>query len=214
MSDENLEWTLLGGDLPGELEPRGVSWVGSLWYTTREERLRLGLSGLLSTFSYHPGAEFDLGAGQTNVGYAIASIQYNTEDWTLTSEYSRLPLRWQDYGEFFPYRKSAGEGYYLQGAYRVRPGLELTLRYEEGFADREGRNGERASLLSGGAIPPFDFYAKVSTLGVRWDINRYVMVRADYQRHQGTYTLAIRENDPAALVRDWDLFALQIAVRF
>jgi hypothetical protein len=40
------------------------------------------------------------------------------------------------------------------------------------------------------------------------------MLRADYQRHQGTYSLTPRENAPGDLVPDWDLFAVQIAVRF
>ncbi len=30
----------------------------------------------------------------------------------------------------------------------------------------------------------------------------------------GTFALSIRENDPADLTKDWDLFAVQIAVRF
>jgi hypothetical protein len=29
VTDENLEWVFLGDDLPGKLNPRGVSWVGS-----------------------------------------------------------------------------------------------------------------------------------------------------------------------------------------
>ncbi len=212
--DENLEWTFLGGNFPGKYAPRGVGWVGSLWYSTLRERLRLGLSGISIVLDYRPGAALDLGAGQTTINYLILSAQYNTEHWTLTSEYSRLPLEWQDFGVDFPYRKTAGEGYYLQGAYRLRPGLELMLRYEEGYTDRTDRSGARASAMLGGTVPPSDYYAKIWTLGVRWDLNTHVMLSADYEHHQGTYTLSARENDPAALVKDWDLFALQLAVRF
>ncbi|WP_295433619.1 TonB-dependent receptor [uncultured Thiodictyon sp.] len=212
--DENLEWAFLGDDLPGKFIPRGVAWVGSLWYSAFQERLRLGLSGFTSVLGYRPGVGLDLGAGETAINYLILSAQYNTEHWTLTSEYSRLPLEWQDYGVDFPYRKTSGEGYYLQGAYRVRPGLELMLRYEEGFTDRKDRDGTRASASLGGAVPPSDYFAKIWSLGVRWDLNPHVMLRAQYERHQGTYTIAARENDPATLVEDWDLFALQLAVRF
>jgi hypothetical protein len=45
-------------------------------------------------------------------------------------------------------------------------------------------------------------------------MNRYLMLRAQYTRNNGTYSLSVRENDPAGLVKDWDLFALQVAVRF
>ncbi|HYN79593.1 MAG TPA: hypothetical protein VES73_17565 [Lamprocystis sp. (in: g-proteobacteria)] len=212
--DDNLEWVLLGDNLSGNLLSRGVSWVGSLWYATPGERWRLGLSVLRSSFNYQPGADPDLGAGQADATVSIASAQYNTERWTLSAEFSRLPLFWRDFGDAFPFRTSAGEAYYLQGAYRLRPDLELTLRYESGVNDRQDRDGTRASAALNGVGPPFDFYARTWTLGVRWDLGPHLMLRADYQRHQGTYTLSVRENDPAGLVPDWDLFALQIAVRF
>ncbi|WP_295447187.1 TonB-dependent receptor [uncultured Thiodictyon sp.] len=213
--DENVEWVFLGANYPGKFVPHGLTWVGNLWYSAFHERLRLGLSGITSTLGYRPGQSApDLDAGQMQISDLILSAQYNAEHWTLTSEYSRLPLEWRGFGAYFPYRKSTGEGYYLQGTYRVLPTVDLVLRYEEGFADRRDRNGVQASAALGGLIPPSDYFAKIWTFGVRWDINPQVMLRADYARHQGTYTISTRENDPAALAKDWDLFALQIAVRF
>jgi hypothetical protein len=212
--DQNVEWTLLGDDFGGRMRPRGVSWVGSLWYASPQERLRLGLSGVVQSFSYQPAPVADFEAGRMVVRYLILSAQYNTEHWTLSSEYGRLPLKYQNFGEFFPYRTLHGVGYYLQGTYRLRPTVGLVLRYEEGFADRKDQDGTNASALLGGAVPPYDYFAKIWTLGVRWDLNPNLMLRLDYERHQGTYSLATRENDPAGLVKDWDLVALQLAVRF
>jgi hypothetical protein len=41
------------------------------------------------------------------------------------------------------------------------------------------------------------------------------MLRADYQRHIGTFDLSIRENpDPEQLRKHWDLIAIEIALRF
>jgi hypothetical protein len=89
------------------------------------------------------------------------------------------------------------------------------LRYEEGFADRNDRSGKQASALTGGITPPFDFYSKIFTAGVRWDILPNLMLRVEYQHHQGTFHLSIRENpDPSQLVESWDLFAASISVRF
>jgi hypothetical protein len=68
---------------------------------------------------------------------------------------------------------------------------------------------------SGGFFPPFANYSKIWTTGIRWDINQHVMVRAEYQMNDGTFVLSNRENPiPGDLVRNWDLFALQLAVRF
>lgn len=213
--DDNVEWAYLGGDYDGDLEPDGITWIGSLWYTTADERLKAGVSGASSAMQFAPGASSVLDRGQIDYLYWIASLQYNAEDFTLSAEYSRLPLEWRDFGPYFPFNKQTTEGYYFQGAYRIFPELEFTLRYEEGFADRRDRDGRRGSELTGGMTPPFDFYTKIFTAGLRWDVFPNLMLRAEYQRHQGTFALSIRENpDPSALVEDFDVFALSVSVRF
>ncbi len=213
--DENVEWAYLGDDFDGKLEAEGTSWVASLWYTTQTEDIKLGLSGFVSTMAFDPGANSVLGAGSIDFLDWIASFQYNAQDWTLSAEYSRVPLKWKDFGPFFPFHEETIEGYYLQGAYRLHANLELMLRYEEDFADRKDRDGSRSSALTGGITPPFDFYSKIWTLGMRWDINPSLMFRVEYQRHQGTFALSIRENpDPNALEEDWNVFAASISIRF
>jgi hypothetical protein len=89
------------------------------------------------------------------------------------------------------------------------------LRYEEGFADRNDRDGTRSSALTGGYTPPFDYYSRAFTLGLRWDIFPNLMLRVEYQRQHGTYALSFRENpDPNDLVENWNAFAASISVRF
>jgi hypothetical protein len=213
--DDNVEWTVLGADFDGALEPGKAALIGSLWYTTPDERLKGGLSGVTTSMRFDPKPGSALSRGSVEFFYWIASLQYNSEQLTLSAEYSRVPTEWESFGPYFPFSQQTAEGYYLQGAYRVLPELELMMRYEEGYADRDDRDGETASALTGGFTPPFDFYSKVFTAGLRWDILPNLMVRAEYQRHQGTYALSIRENpDPSQLVEDWDVFAASISVRF
>lgn len=213
--DENVEWTFLGSDFPGDLDSGQANKIVSLWYYTADERLRVGLSGLKSSLRFKPDAYSFLDSGDIDVFYGIASLQYNTEDFTLSAEYARIPIDWRNLGPYFPLDQAESEGYYVQGAYRVLPRVELMLRYEEGFADRNDRSGARASALTGGLIPPSDFYARAWTLGLRWDILPNLMFRLEYQRQQGTYSLSFRENpDPSQLVEDWDAFAASISVRF
>ena len=215
VTDENLEWVFLGDDGPGKLGPHGLSLIGSLWYSTPNEQLRLGVSGVDTTLSYDAGGLEDIHAsGKTHITYGILSAQYNTEDWTFSSEYARLPMQYRDYGPYMPYGDLDGEGYYFQAAYRFRPDLEGLLRYEEGFTDRGSRDGQSLSDRTGGYVPPFDFYSHAWTAGLTWNPHAHVMLRAQYSRSTGTYSLSVRENDPADLIKDWDLFALQIAVRF
>lgn len=213
--DENVEWAFLGNDLEGSMESHGKTLVGSLWYETQDGAFKAGLSGAGSSLRFNAGEQSHLAAGDIDFNYWIGSLQYNTEDFTVSAEYGRLPLEWAGFGPYWPFTKQTTEGYYLQGAYRILPQLELMARYEEGFADRNDRGGKRLSALTAGATPPFDFRSEILTAGVRWDILPNLMLRLEYQRHQGTYHLSIRENpDPSQLVEDWDLFAASLSVRF
>ena len=214
VNDENVEWTYLGNNFDGDLEPNGLTRLVSLWYATLDDRLKLGLGGAVLSMQFDPGAQ-SLLAGATDLIYWIASFQYNTEDWSLSAEYARESLEWHDYGPLNPDRKSTGEGYYLQGIYRIRPDLELMLCYQEGFSDRKDRDGTRQSDLTGGFSPPFNSFSKIWSAGLRWDIDRHWMVRAEYQWNHGTFILSPRENhDHSQLQEDWSLFAVQAAFRF
>jgi hypothetical protein len=213
--DDNVEWAYLGNDFDGDLEPDGITWLGSLWYSTPTENLKLGLSGVRTDMKFDAGAASPLFPGSIEIFDWIASLQYNAEDWTVYAEYSRKPMQWNHFGPFFPFEDQVMEGYYLQGAYRVLQDLELMARYEEGFADRGNRSGRAWSALTGGTVPPFDFYSKIWTLGLRWDIHANIMFRLEYQRHDGTFALSIKENsNPEDLVREWDVFAASISIRF
>ncbi|MCP5160055.1 MAG: hypothetical protein H6975_11700 [Gammaproteobacteria bacterium] len=212
--DDNVEWVYLGNDYPGELQSDGNTGLIRLWYSTPGEQLKFGLSGAALSLRFHPGRHSPLSAGTTDILYWIASIQYETENWTLSAEYAREPLEWRDYHyPLLPNLETTTEGYYLQGTYRIQPDVELLLRYEEGFGDRNDRDGVQFSALTG--VPPFTRFSKIWTAGLRWDINRQWMVRAEYQRHHGTFILSSRENpDSGQLREDWSLFAVQAAFRF
>lgn len=172
--DTNVEWAYLNNDFPGDIALDGVPWSASFWFATPTENLRLGLSAAKFDLRFKPNrrARLTLQPGRTNVTYLIASAQYNAERWTLSAEYARQPIRWRDYGPLFPDRNATGEGYYVQGAYRLRPDLELMMRYEQGFADANDRSGRRLEAASGGLVPAHTAYSHIFTTGVRWDLSR------------------------------------------
>ena len=81
------------------------------------------------------------------------------------------------------------------------------IRYGEGYADRADHSGVRIEQATGGAIPAHTQYSKVATAGIRWDVSSQFMVRAEYQRHNGTLISNRKTHLPAATVPDWDMFA-------
>ena len=215
--DENVEWAYLNGDFPGDIRNNGAGWIASLWYTDPSERLKLGLSGATLSIRFDPQATAQptLGDGHTDIDFWIASAQYNAEKWTLTAEYAREPLQWRGYGPFSPDRDATGEGWYLQGTYRLRSSLNLMLRYEEGYADTADRDGSKLEAATGGLLPSDFGFSKIISTGIRWDINRHWMIRAEYAYNDGTFILSPRENpDFGARERYWNLFSVQAAFRF
>lgn len=215
--DENVEWAYLNNDFDGDVTPDTNTWLASLWYTTRNERLKLGLSWASVRIGFEPdaGSPFTVGPGTTDLDYGVASFQYNAADWTLSAEYAREPLKWRGYGPPIPDRDATGEGWYLQGTYRIRPDIGLMLRYEEGFANADDRSGRELEALSGGLIPRYAGFSKILTAGLRWDINPHWMVRVEYAYNDGTFILSARENpDLRDQKRYWNLFSAQVAFRF
>jgi len=213
--DNNVEWAYLGGDFPGNLEPDRNSVLAGLWFNSRSQQLKLGLSGIAAGMRFDPSprAGFTLGPGTIDLLYWVLSAQYSAERWTLTGEYAREPVHWHGFGPYFPEKKLVTEGYYVQGTWRPRPPLELLLSFQEGFADRNDHNGSRAA--SAGLYPSSTQFSRILTLGLRWDISPHWMVRAEVQRNRGTFVLSPREN-PDFWQREeyWDLFAVQAVFRF
>ena len=215
--DDNVEWAYLNQDFAGDLDIDGVSWLGGIWYSSLAERFKLGLSWADLRLAFDPdaGAPFTIGPGQTDILYWIASFQYNAEDWTLSAEYAREPIEWRGYGPLVSDRDATGEGWYIQGTYRLEPQLSCFLRWERGVADTADRDGTELETGSGGLVPAHVGFTKSLSAGLRWDINRHWMAQAEYAYNEGTFTLSARENP---VFRDhskyWSLFALQLAFRF
>jgi hypothetical protein len=215
--DNNVEAAFMVGDLPGEMRSNESSWLGSLWYEAPDQRLKLGWSGAAVSLKFDPErtGPIPIGRGTVEVFYWIASAQYNSERWSLTAEYMAEPIRWRDFGPLRPDRDATAEGYYGQLTYRLRPKWQLLLRYEEGFADRDDRDGRRLEQQTFGLIPASSTSSRIYTAGLRWDLSRQWMLRLEYQRHLGNFILSELENpDFQRFEKHWDLFAVQAAFRF
>lgn len=214
--DDNVEWVFLSNDQHGDLYPDGINWgLGRLWLTTFNETLEMGLSGIITEMTLDAETGSPLSSGTIDVFHWIASLRYNAADWTLSAEYAQTPLKWNDLGPAFPFEKQVMEGYYLQGTYRLMPTLEIMARYEEGFRDKGDRSGREKVDLTGGRDPRYIFFAKILSLGLRWNVQPHTMLRLEYQHHDGNLALSWRENpDRGNRVREWDVFAASLSIRF
>lgn len=211
--DENLEWAYLGNDWQGKLKNGGLSKVGRVLYELDGGRLRLALSGITTELEFEPGPGDPIGAGRTEIDYWVGSLQYNAERWSLTAEYMQEPVHWRDYQMPIRNEDSVAEGYYLQGTYSLSQDWELLLRYDAAFLSRDDRSGTKQNALTG--VPAHLLFSKTWSFGVTWNINQYLMLRAQYDRVDGTAFLSGRENpNPFQTEQNWDMFSLQFVAGF
>lgn len=216
LNNKDTESSLLGGVRPGYLG-REVSYIGRGIFETNDKRLRLGVSGIWLNTTYNPhGANDLLGPGSLEFTPVFFSAQYNTERWTLTSEYAIRPFKYNDnFNGPLKGLHFVGESYYFQGEYRFTPKLEGVLRYDALFTDRSDRSGSDWAVLNSRPGLEHSRFARDITVGMRWNVTPEFMLRAEYHHVSGTAWLSRLDNpNPGDTVKNWDLLAIQASYRF
>lgn len=212
IQDKEFERLVVSRNLPGRFKTR-LSYLGRLTYESPAGSLRLAITSGQVRPRYDPKGANPFQAGETTLVPVIFSAQYEGEKFTVTGEYALRFVKLRDFGRFLPDRSDTGESYYLQIAYRILPKLELVGRYDVFFADRDDTSGRKFAALT--RRPRHTRFARDWTVGVRWDISRSWMVRAEYHRVNGTGWLPVSDNpDPNAREKNWHLFALLLSFRF
>ncbi len=191
------------GKQPGDLDPN-FSYVGRLIFERDGGKIRLGISGAVVEMESTVNTQ----KGEIRFVPVILSAQYNTEFWSLTSEYAQRYSRFDNVGN--RNNSFTGESYYLQFTHRLAKKFEALLRYDILYQNKDDRDGKKAA--ESGA-PAHSQFAKDWTAGLRWDITKSWMARIEYHYVDGTAWLPLSDN-PSATKRYWDMFALLISFRF
>ena len=237
-NDTDTQFSFLYANYNGSLEPN-PSFVGRLNYETYDGSLRLALSGAYTSMTYNPSnAPLPQPLnGSISFNPIVLSAQYNTENWTFSSEYQMNyfqrsgldnPLYATTQGLDFDL---FGQSYYFQAAYRFAPKWELMARYDAMYPnsqDMSGKTTEFTSLTQSALaqnpfyyIPAYSQYAKTWTVGLRYDISPWMMVRAEYNYVNGTAWLPAEgylgpdgNQDFSKTVKYWDMFGFLVSLRF
>ena len=214
--DENVEHGFLGAGFSGDLDASGLAYLGRVLVESPDSAFRASLSLSRISMDFERDIIDPIGDGSIDSTFDIASVQFSGERWVLTTEYMREPTKWRGFqGSVFSTLDAAAEGYFVQFSWSLSDAVSSLMRYGEGFADRNDRSGKDFSGKTFGMVPAHSRYSKIWTAGIRWDVTRNLMLRAEYQKHNGTFVLSSRENpDPADTDPDWDLFALEASYHF
>jgi hypothetical protein len=213
--DRTTELAILGRSFHGRLDADPVL-MGRLSYESPEGHLRLALTAVDASTRYCPlpGESPALRRATDVFTPWVFSAQYQTENWTFTSEYSIRPVRKNGFGPLFDF-DLMGEGYYFQAAYRFAPKWEAMFRYDALYYNRDDAYGDRLEAATGGVVPAHSQFAQDWTVGLRYDITPSIMTRAEYHAITGTAWLPQLDNlDAAATHKRWDMFAVIVSFRF
>ncbi|SER75263.1 hypothetical protein SAMN05421690_10669 [Nitrosomonas sp. Nm51] len=215
VDDRDTEISLLGPNLTGNLSP-DVSLIGRGLYETPNKRFRFAVSGVWFNANYKPGVNDPISVSPGSIQFSpiYISAQYNTERWSLTSEYALRKFRYSNFEDSrLDSQDFFGESFYFQGEYRFSHKWEALIRYDMLFTDRSDRDGSEFAAAT--KIPAHTRFAKDLTVGLRWNITPRIMARLEYHRINGTAWLAPLDNpDAFDTTKNWNLFAAQLSFRF
>ncbi len=209
VNDKETELAFLGPQ-PGNLDDR-LSYLGSLIFEQDGGRIRLGVSGAIVNIKFNTVGS----TGDIRFTPLIFSGQYNSEFWSLTSEYALRYFKYRNVGGIGDNgnKDQIGESYYIQGTYRFLDNLETFIRYDVLYQDRDDRGGEQFAANGSGSSKTQ--FAEDWTFGLRWDMTKSLMSRIEYHIIDGTAWLPALDNpDTTTIKQSWNMFALLISYRF
>ncbi|MEW5770535.1 MAG: hypothetical protein AB1831_09250 [Pseudomonadota bacterium] len=196
---------------PGHFEGRN-SWLGQWLWEHDGARWRAGLTLGSVAMKYHPTPTEFLQPGRIRLNTGVLSLQHNRENVVLTAEYALVRQLRNGFGVPALDLDTTVEAAYVQGEWRFRPAWRAYARYEELYLDRDDRDGEGFSALSG--LPAIQRYAKDAVLGVRFDATPGWALSAELHQVNGTAWLPRLDNPAAQMQKHWHMLLLQAAYRF
>lgn len=167
-------------------------------------------------------------ADTLNIEYdvAVASFEYNLDQWSLTTEYYRGKTTGHHAKGLKPDYAEYPEVSYAQLSYRLDDEWEFFTRYEcqlNNIHDPRGHEfiermfGDLAQSLDQLGIqtsPDHARYAFDKTVGVAWRPNQDLLFRAEWHHVIGTSWVSNYYINTSKLTKEWDLVAIQVSYRF
>lgn len=210
--DENTETVMLNYPRLGDIENEKML-VGRAMLEDDSGRWRFGYSFVQLRSDYKASANDYSVDGKTNINLNLVSFEYNYKKWQVTAEYQRRDLEYIDINYHGFQQSYASDAYYGQVSYQIKPDWRVFARHDTYYLFRDDKNGKKFEAERG--LPAHETYAKDTTAGIRYDMNKHWIVAAEYHYINGSAWLARIENpNPSQTQENWDLFTVQISFKF
>ncbi len=141
----------------------------------------------------------------------IASLEYATPWFTLSSEYTQYKQPVWLNGMEFPTGTSVGMYGMLSIPIPGQENVTVVGLYDVYYSDKDDKGGTAQAAYYGDVA--YNYYRKDVGIGVRWDINAYWLIKAEYHKVIGAALLTQYFNDNMA-VKNWDYYTIKTSFNF
>jgi hypothetical protein len=111
----------------------------------------------------------------------------------------------------FPSGTSVGMYGMLAIPFPGQENVSVVGLYDVYYSDEEDKSGTSQALIMGGAA--YDYYRKDVGAGVRWDLNDFWLIKAEYHKVIGAALLTQYFNSNMA-VKNWDYYTVKTSFNF
>ncbi len=199
----------------GELE-HDLDLQASVYWRPSFSPWRFGISALDSNFYYNSEQVDYFFDSKFEFQFYSANALYEGERFQFSAELTQV--RFVTDGFYFPgfHRDEIGQGYYLQGSYKLNDDLSIMIRNERFYANKDDKKGIQLSQNTGGLIPSYFGFHNDNMLGVSYDFSSNFRMNAEYHWMEGGARLSpIVQPDPLAnSSKNWQVWAIQFMYWF
>ncbi|MDX2367106.1 MAG: hypothetical protein QNK36_01655 [Colwellia sp.] len=178
---------------------------------------RFGLALLDSDFEYDAASQGDAFIDATiTLRRYFANVLYEGESWEFSSEVFQERFIFDDFYYDGFTQDLIGQGIYVQSRYKVNNELNLLLRYERFYANKDDKNGHNLESNSQGLVPSYFGYQHDATIGFSYDLAANFRMQFEYHYINGTARLTpVVLPDPQINdSKNWQLWAVQLMYWF
>jgi hypothetical protein len=206
---------LLGEVVMGTGKQKFDAQASFFWQPTFSS-WRFGLSLLDSDFKYQRNEFEPFANGFFSFQQYGLSALYEGEYWQFSSEIYQQKFLFE--GFYFPGFKndSFSQGAYIQSRYQHNDKLNLLVRLESFFANKDDRSGRELEKLTGGQTPRHFAFQHDLTLGASYHLSEKLRLQLEFHQIKGTSRLTpiTFPNTKINNNEYWNLWALQLMYWF
>ena len=189
---------------------------GSLYWQPQLSRWRFGIALLDSDFSYRRGNNDVFQSADISLQRYFINLMYEGEYWEFSSEILQERLVMGDFYFKGFHRDTIAQGYFIQSRYQASRDINLLLRYDHFYSNKEDKNGRLLESSTGGQVPRYFGYMKDYTLGFSYDMSANFRLQLEFHQVKGAARLTpvVLPNTELNNQEKWQFWALQLMYWF